>query len=60
MPAAELWFTIRKLRNHMVHEYIEDATLLAGVLQSGHSYVPLLCDTAEKFVEAIKSRKWLE
>jgi uncharacterized protein YutE (UPF0331/DUF86 family) len=30
---------MRKLRNQMVHEYIEDPEILANALQSGHGFV---------------------
>lgn len=42
VPSADDWFTIRKLRNQMVHEYIEDPAILASALQTGHEFVPIL------------------
>jgi hypothetical protein len=39
IESVEAWLEIRKLRNQMVHEYIEDLTLLTSALQTGHKYV---------------------
>ena len=37
---------MRRLRNLMVHEYIEDLTVLTSALQSGHEFVPHLTNAA--------------
>ena len=36
IESVEAWLEIRKLRNQMVHEYIEDLALLSSALQTGH------------------------
>lgn len=46
--SADAWLEIRKLRNQMVHEYIEDPELLTNALWSGHSFVPALCEAADR------------
>ena len=47
------WLEIRKLRNQMVHEYIEDAAILINALQSGHAYVPVLISAAASLMAQI-------
>ena len=50
LRSADTWLEIRKLRNQMVHEYIEDPVILSGALMAGHVYVPLLVDTAKRLI----------
>ena len=51
--SADTWLEIRKLRNQMVDEYIEDPVILSSALMAGHGYVPVLVDTAKRLVEQI-------
>ena len=37
--SAELWITLRALRNEMIHEYMEDLEKLADALNKGHEHV---------------------
>jgi len=60
IPSADEWSAMRKLRNQMVHEYMEDREVLAKALQSGHGFVPTLRDVARALVHAIERRGWLE
>lgn len=46
IESADEWMEMRRLRNQMVHEYIEDATVLASALRSGHDFVPQLVKAA--------------
>lgn len=48
LASADTWLEMRKLRNQMVHEYIEDVTVLANALQAGHVFVPVLINTAQR------------
>ena len=41
---------MRRLRNQMVHEYIEDMVVLSSALNSGHSFVLALVTAAERCV----------
>jgi len=59
IASADEWMALRKLRNQMVHEYIEDLTLLASALQSGHESVPMLTHAANNLVADIERRGWL-
>ncbi len=47
IPSADTWMQVRKLRNQMVHEYVEDAQILADALNLGHESVPMLVCVAE-------------
>jgi hypothetical protein len=44
---------MRKLRNQMVHEYIEDVYVLMSALKAGHAFVPVLLDTAQRLTQQI-------
>lgn len=57
--SSEQWMAIRQLRNQMIHEYIEDPAVLTAALQTGHSYVKELTNTAEKMLLELKNRDWL-
>lgn len=54
IESADVWLETRKLRNQMVHEYIEDMNILASALQAGHAFVPVLVDTAQRFAAQIQ------
>jgi hypothetical protein len=43
---AVAWFELRRLRNQMIHEYVEDLTVLADALNAAHDGVPLLLEAA--------------
>lgn len=48
--SADAWMEMRRLRNQMVHEYIEDLAVLASALRSGHAFVPTLVAAARRCV----------
>ena len=48
--SAEDWMQMRRLRNQMVHEYIEDINVLSSALRSGHAFVPKLVKAARACV----------
>ena len=50
IASADAWMEMRRLRNQMVHEYIEDLTVLASALRSGHGFVPDLVAAANRCV----------
>ncbi|MFT5722657.1 MAG: hypothetical protein ACI9W6_002990 [Motiliproteus sp.] len=49
------WLTMRKLRNQMVHEYIEDTQILCDALNAGHNFVPVLQNSARAIDQAVDS-----
>lgn len=50
IESADVWMEMRRLRNQMVHEYIEDLAVLASALRSGHTFVPALVAAARRCV----------
>ena len=58
IPSVDDWLTIQKLRNQMVHDYIEDLAVLTDALTTGHAYVPQLTESAEIMITEIKRRGW--
>jgi hypothetical protein len=58
LDSVDDWMMMRTLRNQMVHEYIEDPTILVNALQTGHAYVPNLIETANNMLIEIEQRGW--
>ena len=56
LESVDAWLEMRKLRNQMVHEYIEDLVILSSALRAGHHFVPTLTLTAHKFIEQAQHR----
>lgn len=42
IESADTWLVMRKLRNQIVHEHIEDLAVLSSALRGGHDFVPHL------------------
>ena len=57
IASADGWLEMRRLRNQMVHEYIEDLTVLTSALRSGHDFVPVLVQAATRC--AVEARRLL-
>ncbi|MFN7862767.1 MAG: hypothetical protein ACK5N7_05495 [Curvibacter sp.] len=47
IASADHWMEMRRLRNQMVHEYIEDPVVLADALNTGHLFVAALAEATE-------------
>lgn len=56
IDSTDLWLEMRKLRNQMVHEYIEDLVILSSALRAGHAFVPTLIDTAARLIDKAQQR----
>lgn len=50
LVSADPWIEVRRLRNQMAHEYIEDLTVLTSALRGGHTFVPALIEAAQTCV----------
>lgn len=59
IASAEDWLTLRKLRNQMVHEYVEDLTVLASALQTGHDFAPMIIAAANALILEAERRGWV-
>lgn len=51
LESVDAWLEMRKLRNQMVHEYIEDLVILSSALRAGHAFVPELVKTTNHFTQ---------
>jgi hypothetical protein len=49
---------MRKLRNQMVHDSLEDPLVLADALETAHGYVPVLTDVVNRLRGEIARRGW--
>ena len=58
LDSVEEWMVMRQLRNQMVHEYVEDLTVLASALQSGHEFAPMIMSAANNMILEIERRGW--
>lgn len=58
IPSADQWMILPRLRNQMVHEYVEDPTILAGALQAGHEGVSILVAAARTMIAELGRRGW--
>jgi len=54
IESADAWMEMRRLRNQMVHEYIEDPNVLLSALHSGHGFVPTLAAAAQRCVAEVE------
>lgn len=56
IDSAEQWLLYRRLRNQMIHEYIEDNQILTNALKSRQSFVPTMLETATTLIQETESR----
>jgi uncharacterized protein with HEPN domain len=56
LPSVELWLQIRQLRNQMIHEYIEDITLLVDALQFAYQHYAFIVKVAQSILDDIENR----
>lgn len=59
LASADEWSSTRRLRNQMIHEYIEDPAILANALQSAHLRVPMLLAACTSLLAEVERRGWL-
>ena len=55
IESAQMWLEIRKLRNQMVHVYIEDLAILTSALQTGHQHVATLVAAGQNMIAQANS-----
>ncbi len=56
ITSADDWLSMRQLRNQMIHDYIQDPTILVSALNAGHSFVHELLLTAESMTAEFSNR----
>ena len=59
VDSADNWMAMRKLRNQMVHAYVEDPALLSSALETAHGYVLRLIAIAERLASEAQGRGWV-
>ncbi len=57
LPSVEQWLEVRQLRNQMIHEYIEDLTVLADAVQSSYLQLDFVISVAEAIIQDLVQRK---
>ena len=60
VDSVDDWLAMRALRNQMVHEYVEDLTILTSALASAHAFVPSLISAVIAIEREAERRRWLE
>ncbi|WP_026596137.1 hypothetical protein [Methylohalobius crimeensis] len=58
IASADEWLEIRRLRNQMIHEYVEDPVVLANALEAARRYVSVLTETTDRMTAELKQRGW--
>lgn len=53
---ATPWLAMRRLRNQMVHEYVEDPAVLADALNGAHEAVPMLMAATARWTQEWQRR----
>ena len=56
LQSAEEWMAMRRIRNQMVHEYIEDPEILSSALLTAHAFIPALIGTANALIGEAERR----
>jgi len=60
IDSVDDWLAMRALRNQMVHEYVEELTILTSALQSAHRFVPSLLAAVDAIEQEAVRRFWFE
>ncbi len=58
IPSADQWMEMRRLRNRMIREYVEDPVVLANAQETACRYVPVLINAAHKMKTEVEQRGW--
>ncbi|WP_426988463.1 hypothetical protein [Marinimicrobium sp. ARAG 43.8] len=56
IDSADDWIAHRKLRNQMIHEYIEDETVLVDALETARLWVSPMVDIAHRLSNTVNQR----
>ena len=58
VPSVDELLSMRRLRNQMVREYVEDPNVLTDALTTAHEFVPVLTNVAHKLHQEALNRGW--
>ena len=53
IQSVDAWVEMRRLRNQMVHDYVEDMQVLSSALRSGHDFVPASVEAARRCIAQV-------
>jgi hypothetical protein len=56
LASADAWAVLRRLRNRLIHEYVQDSAALAEALNAAHDAVPWLVAAARRLVAEAQVR----
>ncbi|PHS25294.1 MAG: hypothetical protein COA83_06010 [Methylophaga sp.] len=56
LPSVDLWLELRQLRNQMIHDYIEDLTILVDALQTAYKNLGFIVGVANAINADLESR----
>ena len=59
LDSVENWLKLRELRTQMVHEYIEDMSILVNALTAAHEGLDFICQVLENILNDVKARGYL-
>lgn len=58
IASSDDWMAMRRLRNQMIHEYVEDPLVLQSALAAAHRYVPVLIAAVDRLADEVRRRGW--
>lgn len=58
LKSTDEWLVMRRLRNPIVHESIEDTAVFCDALQMAHAFVPVLVAVADAVIAEGERRGW--
>ncbi len=59
LASVDEWQVMRQLRNQMVHEYIEDLTVLVSAINTANHFVPVLILVVQNLKKEMLQRGWV-
>ena len=59
IPSGDQWMAMRRLRNQIIHEHVDDPLILSNALESAHRAVAVLIETTSALTAEAERRGWL-
>ena len=60
ITSADEWQAMRKLRNQMVHDYIEDLAILTSAIQTAQAFIPTLLAASQRLLDELRNRGYIK
>ena len=58
-PSGDQWMEMRRLRNQIIHEHVDDPLILSNALESAHRAVAILIEATSTLTTEAERRGWL-